>query len=162
MKTQDELFLHFLKDMYYAERAILKSLPDLIGAAQSETLKQALQHHAEETKGQVERLDQVFKALGRPAEGVTCEAMVGLLQESDDVLKESGNAGPIRDAAIIACAQAMEHYEIARYGTLAQWAKDMGRAEVASLLDQSLQEEKQADATLSQIAEGGVNKAAGV
>lgn len=161
MKTPDELFLHFLKDMYYAERAILKSLPELVGAAQGEELKQALQHHAEETRTQVGRLDQVFTALGRPAEGVTCEAVVGLLQESDDVLKESGQAGPIRDAAIIACAQAVEHYEIARYGTLAQWAKDMGRSEVAALLEQSLQEEKQADARLNQIAMGGINRAAG-
>jgi ferritin-like metal-binding protein YciE len=87
--------------------------------------------------------------------------MGGLLQESDDVLKETGEAGPIRDAAIFACAQAVEHYEIARYGTLAQWAEDMGRAEVASLLEQSLQEEKQADAKLNQIAVGGVNRAAG-
>jgi ferritin-like metal-binding protein YciE len=146
--------------MYYAERAILKSLPDLVAAAQSENLKQALRHHAEETKAQVGRLDEVFKALGRVAEGVTCEAMVGLLQESDEVLKESGNAGPIRDAAIIACAQAVEHYEIARYGTLAQWARDGGRAEVATLLERSLEEEKQADAKLNQIAKDGVNQAA--
>ena len=161
MKTQDDLFTHFLKDMYYAERAILKSLPELIGAAQSDQLKQALQDHAEETRTQVGRLDQVFRAFGQPAEGVTCEAMVGLLQDSADVLKESGNAGPIRDAAIIACAQAVEHYEIARYGTLAggprTWVGPGWRPPRAILAGGEAGRRR-----AQRIAVGGINQAAGV
>ncbi len=100
MRMLDEVILHFLKDMYYAERAILKSLPDLAAAAQNEGLKRALTQHAEETKTQVQRLEKVFAGLGQAAEGVTCEALVGLMQETDDVLKECSGAGPVRDAAL--------------------------------------------------------------
>src|SRR5215204_6617144 len=119
MQKFGDMVLHFLKDMYYAERAILKALPDLAAAVQNDSLRRALTQHAEETRAQVQRLEQVFAGLGHAAEGVTCEALVGLLQETDDVLKENSAPGPVRDAALLACAQAVEHYEIARYGALA-------------------------------------------
>jgi ferritin-like metal-binding protein YciE len=160
MRTFDEVILHFLKDMYYAERAILKSLPDLAAAAQNEGLKRALTQHAEETKTQVQRLEKLFAGLGQAAEGVTCEALVGLMQETDDVLKECSGAGPVRDAALVACAQAVEHYEVARYGALAEWLNEKGRRDLASLLEQSLEEEKQADAKLNDLAKREINKAA--
>lgn len=123
MKTQDERYMHFLKDIYYAERAFLEYLPELIGTAASEKLEQALQHHAEKIRAQIGRLDRAFEALDRSAEGASCKALAGVLREFDDVLTECGAAGPIRDAATITCAQAVEHYGIARYGTLAQWNK---------------------------------------
>src|SRR4051812_26184065 len=104
MQNFDEMVLHFLKDMYYAEQSILKSLPDLAAAAQNEGLKRALTQHMDETRAQVERLTNVFAGLGQRAEGVTCEALVGLTQETDDALKSFGGAGPVRDAALVACA----------------------------------------------------------
>ena len=161
IKTMDDLFVHTMKDIYYAENQILKALPKMARGAQSEDLKAAFRKHAEETDLHVQRLEQVFEELGRPARGKTCPAIDGIIEEGEEVM-EAFKGTPALDAGLVAAAQAVEHYEIARYGTLAQWAKDMGRAEVASLLERSLQEEKQADAKLSQIAEGGVNKAAGV
>jgi len=160
MQNFDEMVLHFLKDMYYAERSILKSLPDLAAKAQNESLKRALTQHADETRMQVQRLEQVFAGLGQPAEAVTCEALVGLMQETDDVLKECSAAGPVRDAALLACSQAVEHYEIARYGALVEWLNDKGHGELASVLQLSLEEEKQADAKLSDLAKREINKAA--
>ena len=160
MQSFDEMVLHFLKDMYYAERSILKALPDLSAAAQNDGLKEALRHHTDETKTQVQRLEQVFAGLGHAPEGVTCEALVGLMQETDDVLKECRASGPVRDAALLACAQAVEHYEIARYGALAEWLNDRGRRDLASLLERSLEEEKRADAKLNDLAKREINKAA--
>jgi ferritin-like metal-binding protein YciE len=160
MQNFDEMILHFLKDMYYAEQAILRSLPRLAAEAQNEGLKRALTEHANETKAQVHRLEQVFTGLSQTAQGVTCEALVGLIQETDDVLKEFSGAGPVRDAALVACAQAVEHYEIARYGALAEWLNEKGHRDLASLMEDSLEEEKQADAKLNDLAKREINKAA--
>lgn len=160
-KTLEDAFNNGLKDVLYAERTSVRALKKAAKAAQNDELRQALEQHAQESEGQIERLQQVFEIIGKAARGKTCESIQGLNAELEDHLEEFKDS-EAADAVLIAGAQAMEHYEIARYGTLAQWAKDMGRAEVASLLERSLQEEKQADATLSQIAEGGVNKAAGV
>ena len=117
-----DLTLHFVKDVYYAERQIMKTLPKLVKAAQSPELKQAFTAHREETQGQVERLQKVFEAMGKRAQGVTCEAINGLIEECEELI-EATEAGPVRDAGLIACAQAIEHYEIARYGALIAWAK---------------------------------------
>ncbi len=121
----NELFLSFLQDMYYAERQILKALPKMAKAAQSEELKQALIHHREETQHQVERLQQVFEKIGKRARGQTCEALNGIVEEGEEVVEEF-EAGPVRDAGILANAQAVEHYEMARYGTMVAWAKVCG------------------------------------
>ena len=147
--------------MYYAEQSILKSLPELVAAAQDQELKKkSVTQHIDDTRAQVERLTKVFAGLGQPAEGVTCEALVGLMQETDDVLKEFGGAGPVRDAALVACAQAVEHYEIARYGALAEWLREKGYRDLASLMEESLEEEKQADAKLNDLAKREINRAA--
>src|SRR5579864_9366499 len=122
MKTMTDLTLHFLQDMYYAERQILKALPKMAKAAENPQLKQALMHHREETEGQVERLQKAFEALGKRARGQTCEAINGLIEEGDEVVEEF-EQGTVRDAGIVACAQAVEHYEMARYGTIVAWAK---------------------------------------
>lgn len=160
MKNLNDLFLHGLMDVYYAEQQIVKSLPKLAQAAQSEALKKALSEHRQQTETQVKRLEQVFQTLGQRAQGVTCEALLGLVKETEDLLKETGSAGPVQDAGLIACAQAVEHYEIARYGALIAWAKQMGQQQIVSLLQETLEEEKQADALLNQLAEGNVNQAA--
>jgi benzoyl-CoA 2,3-dioxygenase component A len=118
MKTFKTLFLHFLQDMYYAEQQILKTLPKVIAATENSKLRASLEEHVGETRDQIVRLEKVFESLGEPVQGVTCEAILGLLQETEDVLKETGGKGPVQDAGIIACAQAIEHYEIARFMTL--------------------------------------------
>lgn len=159
MKTMTDLTLHFMQDVYYAERQILKALPKLAKAAESEQLKQALMHHREETEGQVERLQKAFEALGKRARATTCEAINGLIEEGDDVV-ESFEAGPVRDAALIACAQAVEHYEMARYGALIAWAKAGGQKEIVTLLQQTLEEEKKADTLLNKLANEDVNRQA--
>ena len=159
MKNFDDMVLHFLKDMYYAERAILKSLPELAAAAESGALNAALGQHAEETNAQVQRLEKVFAGLGKPAEGVTCEAVVGLMQETDDVLKGT-KAGPVRDAALVACARALESYEVARYGAIAEWLGQKGHAALAAIAEQSLAQARQADARLGQLARQEINPTA--
>ena len=159
MKTGADLVMHFLKDMYYAERSILKCLPELAAAAQNASLKSAFSSHAERTKAHLQRLESVFGALGQAVEAVTCEAMIGLLQETDDVIRESGGAGAVRDAALVACAQAVGHYAMARYNTLADWLEMTGRREPASLLRQSLQDEKDMDARLNAIVRTDIGKA---
>jgi ferritin-like metal-binding protein YciE len=158
-KELSDLFLHFLQDVYYAERQILKALPKLAQAAESESLKQALSHHREETEQQVERLQQVFDSLGKRARGTTCEAIQGLIEEGDDVVNDF-EAGPVRDAGIAACAQAVEHYEMARYGALIAWAKVAGHLDAVRLLEATLQEEKKADSLLNQIANDELNRQA--
>jgi ferritin-like metal-binding protein YciE len=157
MKSLDELFLHFLKDIYYAERQIAKALPKMAKAAQSEELKQAFTHHREETQGQIERLQQVFEAIGKRAQGVTCEALNGLVEETEELLDEAKEPGAVRDAGLIACAQAVEHYEMARYGSLIAWARAQGHKEVVALLQATLDEEKHADTLLNQIANSRIN-----
>ena len=121
--TMDKLFLDTLKDVYYAERQVLKALTKQARAAHHPELKQAFTLHKEQTQGQVERLQQVFEALGKRAQGVTCEAMNGILEEASELIEEEPEAGPVRDAGLLAAAQCVEHYEIARYGTLIAWAQ---------------------------------------
>jgi ferritin-like metal-binding protein YciE len=152
MKNLDDLFLHTLKDIYYAERQILKALPKMAKAAESETLREGLMAHREETQGQIERLQQVFDALGKRAQGVTCEAINGLIEECEELLDETPKPGSVRDAGLIACGQAVEHYEMARYGALIAWAKVAGKSEIVTLLEANLAEEKAADSTLSKAA----------
>lgn len=159
MKTMNDLFLSFLQDMYYAERQILKALPKMAKAAQNEELKQALTQHREETQHQVERLQQVFEQVGKRARGQTCEALNGIVEEGEEVIEEF-EAGPVRDAGILANAQAVEHYEMARYGTMIAWAKVCGMKDAVKLLEETLAEEKKADELLNQIANKTVNQQA--
>lgn len=159
MKAMNDLCLQFLQDIYYAERQILKALPKMAKAAQNEQLKQALQQHREETEHQVERLQQVFEHLGKRARGQTCEAIQGILEEGEEGINEF-EAGPVRDAGIIANAQAVEHYEMARYGSLVAWFKEAGMNEAVTLLEQTLAEEKKADTLLNQLATSQINKQA--
>ncbi len=156
MKTYDDLFLAFLQDVYYAERQILKALPKLAKASQSDKLKQAFTHHREETEQHVQRLQQVFEAIGKTARGKTCEAIQGLIEEGEEVVGDF-EQGPVRDAGLAACAQAVEHYEMARYGALIAWAKAGGHQNVVSLLEQTLTEEKKADTLLNEIANSELN-----
>ena len=158
MKTMNDLFLHVLKDIYYAEKQILKALPKMEKAAETPELKQALEHHRGETEGQVERLEQVFGEIDKPARGEKCEAIMGIISEGEDVMKK-GDPGVV-DAGLIASAQAVEHYEIARYGTLIAWAEQLGLSNSVALLKKTLEEEKAADKKLTQIAEASVNRKA--
>ena len=150
------LFLHQLKDTYYAENAILKAMPKLMEAAKDDELKTALGVHLEETKGQVKRLDQVFKLIGEKPEGVQCKAIEGIIAEGDEVMEEF-SGGEAIDAGLISAAQAIEHYEITRYGTMLAWAKQLELDEVAELLKETLIEEENTDEILSDLAESAVN-----
>jgi len=156
-KPLERLFHEILKDIYYAERKILKALPKMARAAQSNKLKEAFQTHQEETEGQIERLQQVFEILGRPPRGKTCDAIEGIIAEGEEVMEEFKDS-PALDAGLIAAAQAVEHYEIARYGTLKRWAKELGMNDAAKLLDQTLQQESKTDDSLSRLAESSVNE----
>jgi ferritin-like metal-binding protein YciE len=156
MKTMNELLVHFVRDMYYAERQILKALPKMARAAQADELKHALTEHRDQTEHHVERLQQVFEALGERARGVTCEAIVGLISEGEEIIQAT-EPGPVRDAGLIGCAQAVEHYEIARYGMLVAWAKACGVKAAVAPLEQTLAEEKQTDALLNDLATRQVN-----
>ena len=156
IKTLNDLFVHQLRDIYYAEKQIVKALPDMIEKASDARLKQGFQAHLAETKNHVKRVEQVFKMHGVEAKGVTCPAIDGILEEANDVAGEVADK-KVLDAALIAAAQAVEHYEMTRYGTLMAWAKQLGRADCASVLQQNLDEEKAADAKLNSIAEGNVN-----
>lgn len=158
-KTLDDLFYETLRDIYYAERKILKSLPKMARAAQSEQLKQAFQKHRDETEGQVERLQQVFEIIGKSARAKTCPAIDGIVEEAEEIMDDFKGTAAL-DAGLLAAAQAVEHYEISRYGTLAAWARQMGMKDVVTLLEQTLAEESKTDETLSKIAETAVNKAA--
>jgi ferritin-like metal-binding protein YciE len=158
-KTLDDLFLQTLKDIYYAERKILKSLPRMAKAAESKELKQAFNTHREETQGQIERLEQVFEMLGKRASGVSCEAINGILEEGESVMEDFGDSEAL-DPAILAAAQAVEHYEIVRYGTLKSWAEELGLQDAIKLIDQNLQEEKKTDQLLTQLAEARINRKA--
>jgi len=158
-KNLNDLLLAFMQDVYYAERQILKALPKLAKAADSKELKQALLHHREETEGQVERLQKAFEAMGKRARGKTCEAINGLIEEGEEVVEEFP-AGVVRDAGILASAQAVEHYEMARYGTIVAWAKTCGADQVAKLMLETLEEEKKADSLLNELAKKGINQEA--
>jgi ferritin-like metal-binding protein YciE len=158
-KTLDDLFLHTLKDIYYAEKQILKALPKMAKNAESEELKAAFETHREQTQGQIERLEQIFELLGKPARGVTCEAINGIIEESKEIMEDFADS-PALDAGILSSAQAVEHYEITRYGTLIAWARELGRPDCAAVLQQNLDEEKATDLKLTQIAEARVNRVA--
>ncbi len=158
-KNLNDLMLAFMQDVYYAERQILKALPKMAKAAQNEELKQALMHHREETQGQVERLQKAFEAMGKRAQGKTCEAINGLIEEGEEGIEEFPE-GVVRDAGILANAQAVEHYEMARYGTIIAWAKACGQQEVAKLMQETLEEEKQADTLLNGLARKSINQQA--
>ena len=151
-----DLFEDSLKDIYWAEKALVKALPKMAKNATSPELVNALTEHLEVTKQQVVRLEQVFASLGKPARAKKCDAMEGLLKEGEGIMEET-EEGVVRDAGIIAAGQKVEHYEIATYGTLCAFAKILGEDEVANLLQQSLDEEKEADITLTQVAETSVN-----
>jgi ferritin-like metal-binding protein YciE len=151
-KTLHDAFYETLKDVYYAEKQSVKALKKSAKAAEHDALRQAFETHAEESAQQVERLTQVFEIIGKPARAKTCEAMQGIVSEMEEDLDDFEDS-PAADAVLAACAQAVEHYEIARYGTLKTWAGQLGFADAAKLLDETLQEEKKTDALLSQIAE---------
>lgn len=155
-KTLQDLFLDTLKDIYYAERQIVKALPKMARATQSADLKAAFQKHKEETEGQIERLQQVFELLGKPARGKTCDAIVGILAEGEEIMEEYKGSEAL-DAGLISSAQAVEHYEITRYGTLKAWALRLGLNEAAELLDATLQEESATDEALTGLADASAN-----
>ena len=159
IQTMDDLFVHTLQDMYYAENQIVQALPEMIEKATDAALKQGFQSHLGETKMQIKRLEQVFKLHGAEIKGVDCPAIDGIIEEADDVAGEIEDRR-VLDAALIGAAQAVEHYEIARYGTLIAWAKQLGRNDSARLLEQNLAEEKAADTKLTGIAENFVNRKA--
>ncbi|MDP2738669.1 MAG: DUF892 family protein [Pseudorhodobacter sp.] len=159
IETLDDLFHHSLKDVLYAERKILKTLPKMERKATDPKLKAALLSHRDETEDHVVRLEEVFEILGKPARGAKCDAMVGMIEESEGQMAEIDDAETM-DAALIALAQAVEHYEIARYGTLVAWAKQLGNPKAATLLKATLNEEYGADKALSKLAEQRLNAAA--
>jgi len=159
IKTMDDLFVHTLRDIYYAEKQILQALPDMIEKANDPKLKQGFQTHLRETEGQVARLEKVFELHGRQKKEVDCPAIDGILEESEEIAGEVENKS-VLDAALIAAAQAVEHYEITRYGSLVAWAKQLGRNDCAALLHQNLEEEKATDKKLTILAESAVNQRA--
>ncbi len=159
ISTMDDLFVMTLKDVYYAENQILKALPDMIKKAHSSDLKQALENHRRETEGQVERLESVFEQLDMKASGRKCDAIEGIIAEAKEHMSEIDDED-ILDAGLIGSAQAVEHYEISRYGTLIAWAKELGLDEAAELLSETLEQEKNADKLLKDIAEKETNRRA--
>jgi ferritin-like metal-binding protein YciE len=158
-KTLNDLFHDTLKDIYYAEKQILKTLPKMAKAATSAELKAGFEQHAEETEGQIERLEQVFELLGKPARAKTCDAILGIIEEGKEIMTEYKGTDAL-DAGLASSAQAVEHYEIARYGTLKSWAQQLGLNDAVTLLDQNLQQEIATDQKLTQLAEANVNKKA--
>jgi ferritin-like metal-binding protein YciE len=156
IKTMNDLFVHTLRDIYYAENQILKALPEMIEKATDPQLKQAFQSHLAETKNQVKRVEQVFQMHGVEAKGIDCPAIDGIIEEADDVAGEIADK-EVLNAALAGAAQAVEHYEIARYGTLIAWAKQLGRNDCVSVLQKNLDEEKAADKKLTEIAEARLN-----
>ncbi len=159
IKTLEDLYLHTLRDIYYAEQQIVKALPKMIDKAGNSELKDGFTHHLEETKGHVERLEEVFRKVGEEPEGVTCPAIDGIIKEANEIAGDIADKD-VMDAALAAAAQAVEHYEMTRYGTLIAWSHELGRNDCASLLEETLKEEKAADEKLSKVAESRLNKAA--
>lgn len=151
-----DLFEDMLKDIYWAEKALTKTLPKMAKKATSDNLVQALQSHLEETHGHVQRCEQIFEILGKPAKAKKCEAMDGLIKEGQEIM-ETTEDGVVRDAGIIAAGQKVEHYEIATYGTMRAFAKILGQNEIMNLLEQTLNEEKRADEKLTEVAESSIN-----
>lgn len=158
-KTLDDLFLDTLKDIYYAERKILKALPKMARAAASDDLKAAFLKHKDETEVHVERLQQVFELLGKRAQGKTCPAIDGIIEEGEEIMDEFKGM-PALDAGLISAAQAVEHYEITRYGTLKRWAEVLGMKDAVKLLDQTLAEESMTDEALTRLADASANEMA--
>ncbi|MBN8917291.1 MAG: ferritin-like domain-containing protein [Rhizobiales bacterium] len=158
-KSLQDLFSETLKDIYYAEKQILRALPKMAKSAQSEELKAAFLTHQEQTEGQIERLEQVFDMLGKAARGKHCPAIVGIVDEGKEIMEDFAGTDAL-DAGLLSAAQAVEHYEIARYGTLKTWAAQLGLADAVPLLDATLKEEKETDQLLSRLASSGVNKKA--
>jgi ferritin-like metal-binding protein YciE len=156
IKTMNDLFVHQLQDMYYAEKQLVKALPKMAQKATDPQLKQGFLTHLEETKTHVERLEEVFKIHGAKTKAIDCPAIDGIIEETDDVAGEVADKA-VLDAALINAAQAAEHYEIARYGSLIAWAKQLGRNDCASILQKTLDEEKTTDKKLTSLAEGKVN-----
>jgi ferritin-like metal-binding protein YciE len=159
LNTLQDLFLNELRDMYHAEKQLLRALPRMAKAAQSSALQAAFTKHLGETEGQVERLEEAFKALGETARGKRCQGMEGIVEEGKEILEEDGEEAVI-DAALIAAAQKVEHYEIASYGSLVTYANLLGHRGVANLLKQTLAEEEKTDKALTALGEGGINEAA--
>jgi ferritin-like metal-binding protein YciE len=159
MKTLNDLFVHFVRDIYYAEKQVLKTLPKMARKADSDKLREAFEHHREETETQIENLEKVFEILGMKPRGVTCEAIDGILEEGKEIMEEATDADA-RDAGMIAAAQAVEHYEITRYGTLVAWARRLGISKAVPLLQANLDQEYAADKKLSDLAESGLNQQA--
>jgi ferritin-like metal-binding protein YciE len=159
VKTMEDLFVDTLKDIYYAEKQILKALPGMVKKAGSAELRDALESHRQETQGQVDRLEKVFKLMDVPAQGKKCDAIEGIIAEAKGHMDEIED-GEVLDAGMIGSAQAVEHYEITRYGTLIAWAKQLGRDGAIKFLQENLEEEKKANMLLTKIAEGAVNKQA--
>ena len=158
-KTLDDLFLDTLKDIYYAEKQILKNLPKMAKAATAPELKAGFEQHAEETQGHIDRLEQVFELLGKPARGKTCDAILGILEEGKSIMEDFKGTVAL-DAGLVSAAQAVEHYEIARYGTLKTWAQQLGMPDAVTLLDATLKEEVATDKKLSQVATSVANRKA--
>lgn len=156
--TLNDLFVHQLQDIYYAEHQITKALPKMIDKATDAQLKAGFEQHLRETEGQIRRLEQVFEMRGETPKAVTCPAIDGIIKEANEVAGEVADKR-VLDAALIAAAQAVEHYEIARYGTLVAWARQLGRSDCAAILDETLAEEKATDEKLTGLAEGGANAA---
>src|SRR6478752_9782467 len=155
-KKLNDLFLDTLKDIYFAEKQVLKALPKMAKAATSDKLRAAFEKHHDETEGQVERLEQIFELLDKPARGKTCDAIMGILDEGKEIMDEYKGTSSL-DAGLLAAAQAVEHYEISRYGTLKTWAAELGMKDAVKLLDQTLAEEKKTDEALTKIAISTVN-----
>ena len=158
-KGLDDLFHDTLKDIYYAEKKILTTLPKMARAARSDELKAAFEKHRVETEGQVERLQQVFAIIGKKPVGKTCDAIVGITEEGAEIMSDY-NGSPALDAGLLAAAQAVEHYEISRYGTLRTWAEELGFGDAAELLEETLEEEKATDQALTELAKSAVNQEA--
>ena len=158
-KDLNDLFHDTLKDIYFAEKQILKALPKMAKAAKAPELKEAFETHRQETEGQIERLEQVFELIEKKPQGKTCEAIKGILEEGTGIMEEFKGTEAL-DAGLVSAAQAVEHYEMARYGTLRTWASQLGLKQAVSLLDETLAQEKNADKLLSRIAIGGPNRKA--
>ena len=158
-KTLDDLFFDTLKDIYYAEKQIVKTLPKMAKAATSPELKAGFEQHLEESEGHIERLEQVFEMIGKPARGKTCDAILGIIEEGKSIMDEFKGTQAL-DAGLVSSAQAVEHYEIARYGTLKTWAQQLGLKEAVTLLDATLKEEEATDRKLTQVAMADANRKA--
>jgi ferritin-like metal-binding protein YciE len=158
-KSLEDLFHDTLRDVFDAEKRILRALPKMAKAAHSDELRLAFEHHRDQTEGQVDRLERVFEIFGKRAQGKPCEAMQGLIEEGNEIIEDFKNSEAL-DAGLLSAAQSVEHYEIARYGTLRNWAKQLGMNDAAKLLEETLKEEKETDALLTRLAEKSVNRRA--